>query len=148
MEVKQQLSKIGQELEIMINKVVFASTNDVCCQSHIFFSSFEIEEINYSLLQGTIDDAEQFLEEQSKLLHPNHYHMTTCKHNLMQMYGRTEGYLIQDMDEEQLARKKELCLEHLEVLKAIDPDMIRLNIYAASAHFELHLPLLQVAALL
>jgi len=114
MEVKQQLSKIGQELEIMINK-------------------------------GTIDDAEQFLEEQSKLLHPNHYHMTTCKHNLMQMYGRTEGYLIQDMDEEQLARKKELCLEHLEVLKAIDPDMIRLNIYAASAHFELHLPLLQVA---
>merc|ERR1712107_623823 len=91
MEVKQQLSKIGQELEIMINK-------------------------------GTIDDAEQFLEEQSKLLHPNHYHMTTCKHNLMQMYGRTEGYLIQDMDEEQLARKKELCLEHLEVLKAIDPD--------------------------
>ena len=165
MEVKQQLSKIGQELEIMINKVVFASTNDVCCQSHIFLSSFEIEEINYSLLQGTIDDAEQFLEEQSKLLHPNHYHMTTCKHNLMQvgrcftkydhviisclqMYGRTEGYLIQDMEEEQLARKKELCLEHLEVLKAIDPDMIRLNIYAASAHFELHLPLLQVAALL
>ena len=60
------------------------------------------------------------------------------------MYGRTEGYLIQDMDEEQLARKKELCLEHLEVLRLIDPDMIRLNIYAASAHFELHLPLLQV----
>merc|ERR1712156_983190 len=26
-----------------------------------------------------------------------------------------------------------------------DPDMIRLNIYAASAHFELRLPLLQVA---
>ena len=113
------------------------------------------------MIQGTIDDAEQFLEQYSKLLHPNHYHMTTCKHNLMQvsrslkfckvlnlccvqMYGRTEGYLIQDMDEDQLARKKELCLEHLEVLKAIDPDMIRLNIYAASAHFELHLPLLQV----
>merc|ERR1712037_33110 len=103
MEVKTQLSKIGQELEIMINK-------------------------------GTIDDAEQFLEQHSKLLHPNHYHMTTCKHNL-----------IQNMDEEQLARKKELCLEHLEVLRAIDRDMIRLNIYAASAHFELHLPLLQVA---
>ena len=63
------------------------------------------------------------------------------------MYGRTEGYLIQDMDEEQLARKKELCLEHLEVLRAIDRDMIRLNIYAASAHFELHLPLLQVVEL-
>ena len=70
--------------------------------------------------------------------------MFSVFNDLLQMYGRTEGYLIQDMDEDQLARKKELCLEHLEVLSLIDPDMIRLNIYAASAHFELHLPLLQV----
>merc|ERR1711974_532732 len=129
MEVKTQLSKIGQELEIMMNK-------------------------------GTIDDAEQFLEQHSKLLHPNHYHMTTCKHNLMQVscllwkvlnvlcfadVRADRGLPDPGHDEEQLARKKELCLEHLEVLKTIDPDMIRLNIYAASAHFELHLPLLQVA---
>ena len=39
-------------------------------------------------MQGTIDDAEQFLEQHSKLLHPNHYHMTTCKHNLMQVSSR------------------------------------------------------------
>ena len=81
---------------------------------------------------------------------PNAGHLLSIMKNfsvfndLLQMYGRTEGYLIQDMDEDQLARKKELCLEHLEVLSLIDPDMIRLNIYAASAHFELHLPLLQV----
>ena len=61
------------------------------------------------------------------------------------MYGRTEGYLIQDMDEEQLNRKKELCLEHLNVLTIIDPNLIRLMVYAAAAHFEIHLPLLQVA---
>ena len=60
------------------------------------------------------------------------------------MYGRTEGYLIQDMDQEQLDRKKELCLEHLNLLTIIDPNLIRLNIYAAAAHFEIHLPLLQV----
>lgn len=111
--------------------------------------------------QGTIDDLEQFLEKYSKVLHPNHYHLVTCKHNLMQvrlhpssfipylaqMYGRTEGYLIQDMEEDQLERKKELCLEHLAVLNILDPDQIRLMIYSAAAHFELHLPLLQVKAM-
>ena len=28
---------------------------------------------------------EMFLEMHSKVLHPNHYHLTTCKHNLMQV---------------------------------------------------------------
>jgi len=114
MEVKLQLSTIGQELEAVSNK-------------------------------GTIDDAEEFLEKYSKVLHPNHYHLVTAKHNLLQMYGRTEGYLIQDMTEEQLQRKKELCLEHIEVLRILDPEHIRLSIFSAAAHFELHLPLLQVA---
>jgi len=114
LEVKLQLSQIGQELEMVNNK-------------------------------GTVDDAEEFLEKYSKVLHPNHYHMTTCKHNLLQMYGRTEGYLIQDMTEDQLNRKKELCLEHIEVLKMLDPSQIRLMIFSAAANFELHLPILQVA---
>merc|ERR1712226_1607383 len=70
---------------------------------------------------------------------------TTCKHNLLQMYGRTEGYLIQDMTEEQMERKKELCLEHIEVLRILDPDHIRLMVFSAAAHFELHLPLLQAS---
>ena len=35
--------------------------------------------------KSSIDEAEQFIEEYSSLLHPNHYHMTTCKHNLMQV---------------------------------------------------------------
>ena len=95
--------------------------------------------------KSSIDESEQFLEQYSSLLHPNHFHMVACKHQLMQMYGRTEGYLIQDMDEAQLKRKEELCREHLEVLKTIDPHAIRLMIFAAAAHFELHMPLLQDA---
>ena len=49
-----------------------------------------------------MEDYKDFLEKYSKVLHPNHYHMLTAKHSLMQMYGRTEGYLIQDMQEEQV----------------------------------------------
>jgi len=113
-EVKEQLAKIGLELEELAMK-------------------------------GNVDDSENFLEKYKTLLHPNHYHMVACKHQLMQMYGRTEGYLIQDMTEEQLKRKEDLCREHIDVLKMIDPHCIRLMIFAAAAHFELHMPLLQVA---
>jgi len=103
------------------------------------------KELETVQLNGSIDDIEQFLESKSKSLHPNHYHMVTAKHNLLQMYGRTEGYLIQDMTEEQLNRKIELCKENLDVLYTLDPNMIRLEVYAAAAHFELHLPLLQIS---
>ena len=30
--------------------------------------------------------------------------MLTAKHSLMQMYGRTEGYLIQDMTDDQVTK--------------------------------------------
>merc|ERR1719391_53477 len=49
------------------------------------------------------------------------------------------------MPEEQLQRKIELCKENLDILYKLDPHMIRLMIYAAAAHFELHLPLLQIS---
>lgn len=102
----------------------------------------ELEDIQ---LNGSIDDIEQFIESKAKVLHPNHYHMATAKHNLLQMYGRTEGFLIQDMTEEQLNRKIELCRENLDLLYKLDPNMIRLEVYAAAAYFELHLPLLQIS---
>ena len=44
-----------------------------------------------------MDDYEEFLAKYSQVLHPNHFHMLTAKHSLMQMLGRTEGFLIQDM---------------------------------------------------
>ena len=50
--------------------------------------------------EGTVEDYEEFLDKYELLLHPSHYHMLTAKHSLMQMLGRTEGYLIQDMSEE------------------------------------------------
>ena len=55
--------------------------------------------------EGSVDDYKEFLQRYSKLLHPNHYHMLTAKHSLMQMMGRTEGYLIQDMSDEMVNNK-------------------------------------------
>jgi hypothetical protein len=103
------------------------------------------KEIELLMEKGGIDDFEEFIESKKKVLHTNHYHMVTVKHQLLQMYGRTEGHLIQDMTDDQLKRKIQLCKENLSVLFKLDPDMIRLEIYAAASNYELHLPLLQIA---
>ena len=61
---------------------------------------------SYSLFaEGTIEEYESFVEKYSSFLHPTHYHMMSAKHSLMQMMGRTEECLIQDMD---LERVREL----------------------------------------
>ena len=51
-----------------------------------------------------MEDYKEFLDKYSSVLHRNHYHMLTAKHSLMQMYGRTEGYLIQDMTDDQVTK--------------------------------------------
>ena len=49
-------------------------------------------------LEGNVEDYEEFIAKyEDKELHPNHYHLATAKHSLMQMLGRNEGYLIQDL---------------------------------------------------
>ena len=52
---------------------------------------------HYLLTEGTIEQYEEFLDRNGKQLHRSHYHMLTAKHSLLQMLGRTEGCLIQDM---------------------------------------------------
>ena len=48
--------------------------------------------------EGSVEDYEAFISKyEDKELHPNHYHLATAKHSLMQMLGRSEGYLIQDL---------------------------------------------------
>ena len=57
-----------------------------------------------NIIDGSVEDYKEFLEKYSSVLHRNHYHMLTAKHSLMQMYGRTEGYLIQDMTDDQVIK--------------------------------------------
>jgi len=101
------------------------------------------EELTLLQMKGSVDDYKEFLARYSKLLHPNHYHMLTAKHSLMQMYGRTEGYLIQDMSDEMLKEKENLCREMIELCTKLDPCRVRLQIYIGVSLYELHLPLLQ-----
>lgn len=94
-------------------------------------------------LQGTIEEYEGFIAKNETTLHQNHYHFLTAKHTLLQMLGRSEGCLIQDMPMEKLKQKEHLCREVVALCQKLDPAMVRLQIYTASSLFELHLPLLQ-----
>lgn len=107
----------------------------------------EMEEIGAELavlqLQGTIEEYEGFIAKNETILHQNHYHFLTAKHTLLQMLGRTDGCVIQDMPMEKLKQKEHLCREVVALCQKLDPAMVRLQIYTASSLFELHLPLLQ-----
>uniref|UniRef100_A0A0K2U0Z8 Protein msta, isoform Alike [Acyrthosiphon pisum] n=1 Tax=Lepeophtheirus salmonis TaxID=72036 RepID=A0A0K2U0Z8_LEPSM len=95
-------------------------------------------------LNGTVDEYIQFIDKYEVFLHSNHYHLLTAKHSLLQMLGRSEGHLIQDLPEKMLKLKEDLCRQVIDVCKLIDPSIVRLQIYVAVALYELHLPLLQI----
>ncbi|CAB4056231.1 SMYD [Lepeophtheirus salmonis] len=60
-------------------------------------------------LNGTVDEYIQFIDKYEVFLHSNHYHLLTAKHSLLQMLGRSEGHLIQDLPEKMLKLKEDLC---------------------------------------
>lgn len=61
------------------------------------------------------------------VLHKNHYLVLSAKHSLCQLYGRSEGHLIQDMSLECLKRKEEYCRELLQVVNHLEPGLTRLR---------------------
>ncbi len=40
---------------------------------------------------------ERFVERHTPLLHANHWMLTSALHSLSQLYGRIQGYLINDL---------------------------------------------------
>ncbi|XP_059097587.1 SET domain-containing protein SmydA-8-like isoform X2 [Tigriopus californicus] len=100
-------------------------------------------ELSILQIKGTVPEFREFLEKYSKELHPCHYHMVAAKHNLLQMLGRVEGFVIQDMPMKDLKEKEHLCRELVELCKKLDPSVCRLQIYLGVSLYELHFPLLQ-----
>ena len=61
-------------------------------------------------LEGTIEEYEGFIAKNETTLHQNHYHFLTAKHTLLQMLGRSEGCLIQDMPMEKVNTQNNFVL--------------------------------------
>lgn len=54
-------------------------------------------------------------------LHPNHYYFTEIRLNLAQLYGQLEGEPLNELSQEQLNHKRELCLKVLKIAEVIFP---------------------------
>jgi hypothetical protein len=92
-----------------------------------------------SLDVNDINDYEEYLKRYCNVLHQNHYLMLSAKHSLCQLYGRSTGYLINDLNPIQLLRKEEYCRGLLEVVDILEPGNSRLRGIIA---YELHAPIM------
>lgn len=90
------------------------------------------DEIDHTIeTEATVPAIQSLMEKLSTFLHPNHYHMFTLKHTLIQLYGNHRDYAIETMDECFLRRKLNYCDDLMKIVKKLDPWNIRLSIYMA-----------------
>ncbi|XP_045477345.1 SET domain-containing protein SmydA-8-like [Harmonia axyridis] len=82
-----------------------------------------------------VKDLEDILKKLLVFLHPNHYHVYTVKHSLVQLYARSEG----DVSDEEFTKKFEMCQDLIGITKKLDPGNARLSIYLAVLQNELFL---------
>lgn len=88
---------------------------------------------------NSINDYEDYLKCYANVLHQNHYLMLSAKHSLCQLIGRSEGFLINDLNPQQLQRKEEYCKDLLKVVNVLEPGASRLR---GIICYELHAPMM------
>ncbi|KAK9885452.1 hypothetical protein WA026_010948 [Henosepilachna vigintioctopunctata] len=82
-----------------------------------------------------LNDLEGMMKKLLVFLHPNHYHLYTIKHSLVQLYGRNGGEVPEDV----LLKKKNICEELIAITHQLDPGNARLSMYLAVLLNELYI---------
>ncbi|XP_073991921.1 SET domain-containing protein SmydA-8-like isoform X3 [Rhodnius prolixus] len=96
-----------------------------------------------SIKNKGIDEMEAFILKYSSTLHPNHYILFSIKCLLSQLYGKFNNYLIQDLSQDMLNRKAELCKYLLDIFDIIEPGLSRIR---GITMYEFHAPLMIIAS--
>lgn len=84
----------------------------------MLFFLIQIKNLNRSITYATI---------YRSVLHPKNAYMTILRAALSQLYGKAEGYTLQDLPDIIMERKIELCQQLLEVLDVIEPGLSRIR---------------------
>ncbi|XP_045488862.1 SET domain-containing protein SmydA-8 [Pieris rapae] len=93
------------------------------------------EEVDGVLMMGgAVPMLENILCRLTMFLHPNHYHLYSIKHSLVQLYGRQPSYSTEDI----LDKKIKMCKDLIFITKTLDPGNARLSLYNSVLHHELH----------
>ncbi|XP_075166937.1 SET and MYND domain containing, arthropod-specific, member 5 [Haematobia irritans] len=86
----------------------------------------------------TVKQVEALIEKLTTFLHPNHYHIFSLKHCLIQLYGNEMGYKSEQLSSGQLQKKLKMCEDLYDTCQKLDPSTIRLSIYVAIIFHEMH----------
>lgn len=97
--------------------------------------SQEVDQIDCNDVQAM----EHFLQKYRNVLHPTHYLCLGIKVSLSQIYGRIADYLIHELSEKQLVRKRDICKEILEIFDVIEPGYTRIR---GVTLYEVHAPMM------
>lgn len=92
-----------------------------------------------SIEGNDINQIEKFMKKYSKTLHRNHYIFLSAKHSLCQLYGKIDGFLLNELSVELLRRKEDCCRDLLEVIDILEPGTSRL---VGVILYELHAPIM------
>lgn len=85
-----------------------------------------------------LEKCEQLFRKYRAVFHPSHYLLTALRHNLIELYGRVEGYELEDLTDDLLEHKMKLCQSVLNVLNVLYPGMTRTR---AMLLYDLHAPI-------
>lgn len=88
---------------------------------------------------NSIKDYEDYLKRYANVLHQNHYLILSAKHSLCQLIGRSDGYIIHELDMTQLQRKESYCRDLLNVVNVLEPGASRLR---GIICYEMHAPMM------
>ncbi|CAG4960117.1 unnamed protein product [Parnassius apollo] len=89
-----------------------------------------------------IEQREATINKYKSVFHPRHSILLSIKHTLAQLYGRVDGYGIDELPDLILERKAEFCRLVLKTLDVITPGDSRMR---AMMIYELHAPLMYLA---
>ncbi|KAJ1521110.1 hypothetical protein ONE63_002812 [Megalurothrips usitatus] len=90
-------------------------------------------------LLGPIESREKLLKQYKSVFHPRHALVLQLKHSLAQLYGRVDGYSLDELPDVLLERKMELCTENLDALAVVAPGLTRVR---GLTLYELHVPMI------
>ncbi|CAF4829512.1 unnamed protein product [Pieris macdunnoughi] len=89
-----------------------------------------------------IEQREAFINKYKSVFHPRHSVLLSVKYTLAELYGRVEGYTIDELPDLMLERKVEMCRLVLNTLDVILPGDTRMR---GIMLYELHAPLMYLA---
>lgn len=89
-----------------------------------------------------VEYREKLWKKYKSVLHPKHAFLTSLRCSLSQLYGRAEGYVMEDLPDILLERKIELCKDILSVADVVEPGYSRLR---GMTLYELHAPVMLFA---